>query len=156
MDLVLWLLAVYGGWQLVGALRRWLRSFRQVPPRLGLLFVVQDNEDSIEGLIRQLALDCYFLGNYHAPDQVMVADLGSRDQSFSILQRLAREFSFLHLRQIDAAEIGLMTASIPNPVLVLDMRVLAPRQARRIIRLLLCRSEPASSRPTPSVETDSG
>lgn len=154
MDLVLWLLAVYGGWRLASTAWCWLLSLRQVPPRLGLLFVVQDNEDNIEGLIRQLALDCYFLGNYHAPDQVVVADLGSRDQSYAILQRLAREFSFLHLRQIGADEIGQLTAGFSCPVLLLDMRVLNPRQVRQIIRLLLCRAREVQPSRTPSMEVE--
>jgi len=142
MDTLLWILALFGLWQLAWIFWRWLLSFRFVPPQVSLMFLVKNNQDSVEGLLRQLALDCYFLGKFAVPGQVLVVDLGSQDQTRAILRRLAREFSFLHLREIDDDDVGKVLEGFHQGVLVLDLRVLPARRALMATRHYLERTGP--------------
>ena len=140
MDILLWLLALFGLWQLANIIRRWLLSFRFDPPQVSLLFLVKNNQDSVEGLFRQLALDCYFLGSYAVPGRVLVVDLGSQDQTRAILRRLARELNFLHLRYIDEDQVGQLLGEFAQGVLVLDLRVLLVKEALFSVRHILART----------------
>lgn len=140
MDTLLWVFALLGLWHLVSSFWRWLLSFRYVPPQISLLFLVKDNQEKVEGLFRQLALDCSFRDLCPAPGKVMVFDLGSQDQTLAILRRLAREFSFLHLREITEAQVGQALQGFDQGILVLDLRVLPVQQALAQARHLLQRT----------------
>lgn len=129
MDGLVYVLALMGAWLLLSALWQWVFSFRYAPPPVGLLFLVRDNEDKVEGLIRQLALDCYSFGRCQGPGKVFMVDLGSTDQTPEILRRLARQYSFLHLRLNNPQGI----ADLTGAMLVLDMRELTVNEARMII-----------------------
>ncbi|MTI96522.1 MAG: hypothetical protein FH749_13780 [Firmicutes bacterium] len=136
METVFWLLAVYGILKLAIGIWRWLLSFRYVPPQVGLLFLVKDNENVVEGLFRQLALDCFFSNRYFTPNSVIVVDLGSQDQTPEIMRRLARDFSFLRFRACHEEELAQLIARF-GQVLVLDMRKISSRQAIKGIRHLM-------------------
>lgn len=142
LDALLWILALFGFWQLALMFRRWLLSFRLVSPQVSLLFLVKNNQESVEGLFRQLALDCYFLGRCTGPSRVLVVDLGSQDQTAAILRRLAREFTFLHLRAIDEDRVGGILAEFNQGVLILDLRTLSAKKALSSARHILTRTEP--------------
>lgn len=143
MDVLLWILALFGLWQLASSFWRWLLSIRFVPPQISLVFLVKNNQDSVEGLFRQLALDCYFAGRYAVPSRVLVADLGSQDQTRAILSRLAMDFNFLHLRTISEDRIGQVLEDYHQGVLVLDLRVLPAKRALAAARLVLEKIAPA-------------
>jgi hypothetical protein len=145
MDTLLWLLALFGLWQLALTIWRWLLSFRFVPPQVSLLFLVKNNQDSVEGLFRQLALDCYFLGGYSVPGRVLVVDLGSQDQTLAILRRLVREFSFLHLRTLEETQVGEVLEEFRQGVLILDLRVLHVKEALKAARYILQKTAPKHS-----------
>ena len=142
MDTLLWVFALVGFWHLVSSFWRWLLSFRFVPPQISLLFLVKDNQETVEGLFRQLALDCHFRDLCPASGKVMVFDLGSQDQTLAILRRLAREFSFLHLREISQGQLGQVLQDFNQGILVLDLRVLPGQQALAQARHLLQRTPP--------------
>lgn len=142
MDTLVWFLALFGLWQLASLIWRWLLSFRFVPPQVSLLFLVKNNQDTVEGLFRQLALDCYFLGRYAVPGRVFVVDLGSQDQTRSILRRLAREYSFLHLRETDEEQVTEVLTHFRESVLVLDLRILSVQEAIKSVRHYLTRMPP--------------
>lgn len=144
MDTLLWILALFGLWQLANTLWRWLLSFRFVPPQVSLLFLVKNNQDSVEGLFRQLALDCYFMGHYAVPGQVLVVDLGSQDQTLAIMRRLAGEITFLHLRTIADNEVGEVLEEFRQGVLVVDLRVLSARKALQSARHFLAKMAPST------------
>jgi len=148
MDTLIWILGLFGLWQLIVFVWRWLVSFKFVPPQVSLLFLVKDNQDSVEGLFRQLALDCFFMGRYTAPGRVLVVDLGSQDQTREIIQRLAREFSFLHLRRCEEAQLGNLIQEFHQGVVVLDMRTLSPKRAVNAARHVLQRSLPQEHHQT--------
>lgn len=137
MDTVLWILALFGLWQLALLLWRWLLSIRFVPPQVSLLVLVKNNQDSVEGLFRQLAMDCFFVGRYAVPGRVLAVDLGSQDQTPAILSRLARDFNFLHLRSIDESQVGQVLQEFHQGVLVLDLRVLPAGRALNAARYIL-------------------
>mgnify|MGYP007112378109 FL=1 len=139
---MLWVFALVGFWHLVSSFWRWLLSFRFVPPQIRLLFLVKDNQETVEGLFRQLALDCHFRDLCSPSGKVMVFDLGSQDQTLAILQRLAREFSFLHLRVISEGQVGQALQDFDQGILVLDLRVLPVQQALAQARHLLQRTAP--------------
>lgn len=146
MDALVWLLALLGLWQLVSSIRRWFLSSRLDPLQVGLLFLVKDNQETVEGLFRQLALDCHYRDV--ATGKVMVFDLGSRDQSPAILRLLARDLGFLHLRELSESELGSALGDFDQGVLVLDLRRLsAPAALARARRLLA--ADPGLAREVP-------
>lgn len=140
MDTLLWILALFGLWQLALLCWRWLLSIRFVPPQVSLLVLVKNNQDSVEGLFRQLALDCYFSGRCSVPGRVLAVDLGSQDQTTAILSRLTRDFNFLHLRTTDESQLGQIIREFPQGVLVLDLRVLSTQRALSAARHVLNRT----------------
>lgn len=82
-------LAAYGVFTLLQALWRWLAERRALGrPALSVVVVVRDQERAVEGLLGELLA---------APDgarlvsDIVVVDLGSRDNTPAILQRLARQ-----------------------------------------------------------------
>lgn len=154
MDTLLWLLALFGLWQLASIIWRWLISLRFVPPQVSLLFLVKNNQDSVEGLFRQLALDCYFLGQYTVPGRVLVVDLGSQDQTPAIMRRLAREYSFLHLRTLKEGQVGEILEEFRQGVLILDLRVLPAKQALKAARYILQKTLPKPSSPPVARQAD--
>lgn len=155
MDTLLWILALFGLWQLAVLLWRWILSFRFVPPQVSLLFLVKNNQDSVEGLFRQLALDCYFMGRYAVPGQVLVVDLCSQDQTPAIMRRLAGEFTFLRLRTIAENEVGKVLDEFRQGVLVIDMRVLSARKALQSVRHVLAKTPPTKGEGQRSQQFDS-
>lgn len=146
LETLFWFLALFGLWQLASLFWRWLLSFRFVPPQVSLLFLVKNNQDDVEGLFRQLALDCYFLGRSAVPGRVLVVDLGSQDQTRAILRRLAREYNFLHLREFGEEQVGPLLEEFRQGVLVLDLRVLPARRALTAARQILQNFPPARSK----------
>ena len=147
METLFWFFALFGLWQLASLIWRWLLSFRFVPPQVSLLFLVKNNQEDVEGLFRQLALDCYFMGRFAVPGRVLVVDLGSQDQTRAILRRLTREFNFLHLREIGEDEVGLLLEDFRQGVLVLDLRVLSAKKAMTAARHILQKSPAVKERP---------
>jgi hypothetical protein len=145
MDTLLWVFALLGFWQLVTWIWRWLLSFGGAPPEAGVLFLVKDNEETVEGLFRQLARDCHFRNLCPATGKVMVFDLGSQDQTPAILRLLARESGFLHLREIPEAQVGQAMADLGQNTLVLDLRVLSARRALVLARRFLAGAFPPAS-----------
>lgn len=150
MDTLLWVFALFGLLQLLGLLWRWLRSGKSVRPQISLLFLVKNNQENVEGLIRQLAWDFHFRGRYSLPGQVMFFDLGSRDQTLAIMQRLARDISFLHFREIPEGQVGQRLQDFDQGILVLDLRVLPAQQALAQARHLLLRTAPQIQRRQPA------
>lgn len=51
---------------------------------------VKDCEDSVEGMVRSLALE-------DVREELIVIDLGSKDETMVILQKLEDEYDFLHV-----------------------------------------------------------
>ncbi len=51
---------------------------------------VKDCEDSVEGMVRSLALE-------DVREELIVIDLGSKDETMEILQKLENEYDFLHV-----------------------------------------------------------
>lgn len=92
---ILWLLALFGLWCLVKW--SWLLIKRKslVRPSTSLVLTVYNWEDHAERLVRYIAAQCYFNQNLICPADVVVIDIGSTDHTLKILQKLARQFSFL-------------------------------------------------------------
>jgi len=153
VETLLWILALFGLWQLASLIWRWLLSFRFVPPQVSLLFLVKNNQDSVEGLFRQLAWDCFFSGRYAAPGRVVAVDLGSKDQTPAILRRLATEYSFLHFRTMTEEQLAAeILPELSLGVLVLDLRVLSAKQALEAARWLLQKRPSGKAKDRPAQE----
>lgn len=140
MDVFLWVFALVGMWYLASVIWRWLFSFQGKGPEISLLFLVRDNEEIVEGLFRQLALDCQFR-NLSPPGLVAVFDLGSRDHTVAILRGLAREYSIV-IREISLSQLGEALGDCGPGIFVLDMRTLPVQQALAQARHLLQRLPP--------------
>ena len=140
MDTLLCILALLGLWQLLGFIWRWLFSAQSVSPQISLLFLVKDNQEIVEGLFRQLALDFHFQSI--VPGRVTVFDLGSRDQSPAILRLLNRDLSYLCFREISEGQVGSALREFRQGVLVLDLRQLTAGQALAQSRYILDKASP--------------
>lgn len=94
-ETILWSLAFLG----LGSLIKWgwtlIKGESTVRPNTSLILVVYNWEENIERLIRFIATQCYFNQTLFCPVDVIVIDIGSTDHTFKILQKLARQFSFL-------------------------------------------------------------
>jgi cellulose synthase/poly-beta-1,6-N-acetylglucosamine synthase-like glycosyltransferase len=99
------ILACYGFIVALGGLWHRLQDGgRGYKPFVSILLITNNDEGSIEGIVRWL-----LQLNYHdragAPRyEVLVVDDGSRDQTFAILERLAREYPSLQVRQAQEGE----------------------------------------------------
>lgn len=137
MEFLFWALALLGCWYLFRILWDWLVP-KPVPAVASLLFIVQDNEEAVEGLFRRLALDWHWKRSGLAAE-VVVIDLGSRDRTEAILGRLARELGYFSLRQLPECEMGAVIRSFKQGALLMDLRVVPPEQAliqvRRFLRV---------------------
>jgi hypothetical protein len=137
MDVLLWVFALVGMGYLATAIWRWLFPFQGKGPEINLLFLVQDNEEIVEGLFRQLALDCQFR-NLSPPGMMAVFDLGSRDQTVAILRGLAREYN-IFLREVPLSQLGEALGDCGPGIVVLDLRTMPVQQALVQARHLLQR-----------------
>lgn len=135
MEPLLWALALLGCWHLFRVLWDWLVP-KPVPAVASLLFIVQDNEEAVEGLFRRLALDWHWKRSCLAAE-VVVIDLGSRDRTEAILGRLARELGYFSLRQLAEGEMGTAIKEFKQGALLMDLRVVSPGQALAQVRRFL-------------------
>lgn len=70
-------------------------------PKLSLLFLVKNQQDVIEGLIRKA-----FAETYSQNVEIVAIDFGSTDQTKLILQRLADNVSILRFVQLSEGQIN--------------------------------------------------
>ncbi len=62
-----------------------------------LVITAKNAEDSIEGIVRSIAWQISSTSNKSfLPAEVFVIDLGSTDCTFSILEKLTKEYTFIH------------------------------------------------------------
>lgn len=141
MDTFLWVFALVGMWYLASSIWRWLFPSKSNCPEISLLFLVKDNEEIVEGLFRQLALDCHFR-NLSLPGRLIVFDLGSHDRTLEILRGLAREYN-IYLQEVPLSQLGEALGDFGGGTLVLDMRTLPVHLALVQARHLLQRMPPA-------------
>lgn len=119
--MVLWTLALLGCWQLAVFIWRWFSPRGSAPPA-NLLFIVKDNEETVESLFRQMALEWHWRQR-RGPGEVLVFDLGSRDQTGDILRRLAQELGFFQLLRLEENQVGSALKELKWGTLLLDLRV---------------------------------
>lgn len=82
-----------------------------------LLILVKDLEDKVEGMMRLLASR----GVFEMADKIYVCDLGSKDKTVDILERLSQKFGF-------DVENGLKKLPEGDFVLAFNMKNIAPEK----------------------------
>lgn len=94
LEAVVTVLAVYGMLTLLQAFWRWAGERRASGrPALSVIVVVRELERTIEGLIGELLAGPDGVRLVH---DIVVVDLGSRDNTPLIVQRLARQYAQVH------------------------------------------------------------
>lgn len=66
------------------------RQNSQSKPKISILFLVRNQDDTVEGLIRRV-----FAEAYDQPVEIIVVDTGSADKTKMILERLAARYEML-------------------------------------------------------------
>ncbi len=68
----------------------------QSPPTYTVL-LIRDSEDYIEGIVRNLTKTFQNKARLHTNDKLLILDLGSSDDTFSILKILAKDYNFIKI-----------------------------------------------------------
>ncbi len=97
LDALLWFFACFGIIQLI---KLSFLSFKKSTLCENYLIVVKviNKQDAIEGILRSIVWDNLKKGGV---PPILVVDMGSTDDTPMILQRLAREYSFIHVTDIN-------------------------------------------------------
>lgn len=128
-----WLLLWLAGWGLISMvavlvlkLAR-LRALRQPLPTLYILVLVQNQEQQIEGFVRELATDVWESASFTGPCELVLVDAASTDTTPQILERLVRKYPRARLVRLNpeqartACEAALFLCQGPVAVTV-DLR----------------------------------
>lgn len=89
-----WFFAIIGFCEIVRRLIR-ICMTRQIEQDTNMLLTVKNEEDHIEDKIRSLIFSCYQRKEGKMP-HIIIVDLDSTDHTFAILEKLAKEYSFLY------------------------------------------------------------
>lgn len=95
---IICIFAVYGVMQLCFRFAAGLRPPGEV--RVGDVYTVmtvRNQEETIEGMIRSAAWKSVLRQGGRTINDIVVLDLGSEDETRDILQRLEREYDFVHV-----------------------------------------------------------
>jgi len=92
----IWIFAIFGFavflWNILNTFF-WLRQSRK--GKYSIIISVKDQEETVEGIIRSLVLQSGLEGNEVPFLNVVVVDAGSTDETPKILEKLAREYTFV-------------------------------------------------------------
>ncbi len=93
-DALVWFFACFGIIQLVKMI---VLNFKNEGINNSYLIVVKviNKQDTIEGILRSIVWDNLKRGSCVPP--ILVVDMGSTDDTPSILKRLSQEYSFIHV-----------------------------------------------------------
>ncbi|MDI3535252.1 MAG: hypothetical protein PWQ82_1617 [Thermosediminibacterales bacterium] len=113
-------------------------------PQMGIIILVKDQENFIEGIIRSVACRGFRYGAEDNLLSIVVVDVYSKDQTPQIMQRLAEEYpvlTFLQMaklsKDISPVEAGLSLCN-GEVIWLLDLRGrISPKRAEEIIDYLV-------------------
>lgn len=94
-QIIIWVLAVYGFIELLISLFNSVILINKNFNDMYILIAVKNQEESIEGIIRTIIFKNIYYKNEDLFNNIVIADMGSTDNTLRILRNLTREYSFL-------------------------------------------------------------
>jgi len=111
------------------------RRAGHAPQTVRVVLRVQDQADSLEGLVRAAAAAATFACPGWEP-RLTIVDIGSRDDTLRILERLAAAYPFLEWHSLPRVEAGAFSRSDEKTYFLDASRGDARRLAEAVCRLL--------------------
>ena len=93
-------LAAYGFISLITGITGVMRKRSGEGFRTRLALLVENQEESIEGVIRTVFME-HILGKVMSKENLMVVDMGSQDDTMDILLRLKEEYGCMDVLTVD-------------------------------------------------------
>lgn len=101
LQVIVWILAIYGFIEIVISVVNSIIFVKNNIKDAYILIIVKNQEDTIEGIIRSIIFKNIYNKNENVFDNIIVADMGSTDNTLNILKRLSEEYSFLKVISCD-------------------------------------------------------
>lgn len=95
LQIIIWILAIYGLIEIVINLINSVIFVRSNIKDMYILIAVKNQEETIEGIIRSIVFKNIYSKNEGLFNNIIIADMGSTDDTLNILKRLTSEYSFL-------------------------------------------------------------
>lgn len=104
MQFVIFFLAVYGALSLVIGFVSHLQQRGGIDSfKTRLVLLVKDQEDTIEGIVRTVFME-HILRKVMSKDKLIVVDMGSKDETLAILNKLKEEYKYIEVYTNDQKE----------------------------------------------------
>ncbi|MGI6776729.1 MAG: glycosyltransferase [Acetivibrionales bacterium] len=97
VQFVVFFLAIYGVFTLIMGLKGLITQKIDIEDyKTKLVIMVKDQEETIEGIIRTIFMES-FLRKVLSNDKLIVIDMGSKDKTREILEKLKREYEYIEV-----------------------------------------------------------
>jgi cellulose synthase/poly-beta-1,6-N-acetylglucosamine synthase-like glycosyltransferase len=97
VQIVTWVLAIYGLVQLIVNVINIVPYLSQYGNGMYIVIAVKNQQDIIEGFIRSIIFKAIYSRQEKNLSNIIVADLGSTDDTIKILKNLQKEYEFLRI-----------------------------------------------------------
>ncbi|MGE5472833.1 MAG: glycosyltransferase [Ignavibacteriales bacterium] len=101
IQVIIWVLALYGLIEIMIEIYKAVFVLNNVKD-MYILVAVKNQEESIEGIVRSIVFKNLYDKNEEIFNNIIIADMGSTDNTVKILKKLCNEYEFLKL--IDCSE----------------------------------------------------
>lgn len=95
LQAILWILAIYGLIEIITSIFNSITLVNTNINDMYILIAVKNQQDSIEGIIRSIVFKNIYNKRDSLFNNIIVADMGSTDDTVNILKKLSKEYSFL-------------------------------------------------------------
>lgn len=96
-QVAVWILAIYGLIEIVISAFKFIVFMNNNVKDMYILIAVKNQENTIEGIIRSIVFKNIYHRNESLFNNIIIADMGSTDETLNILKKLAGEYSFLRI-----------------------------------------------------------
>ena len=97
LQIVIWILAIYGLIEIIINIFNGITLVNNNIKDMYILIAVKNQEDTIEGIVRSIVFKNIYYKNESLFNNIVIADMGSTDDTLHILRMLSKEYSFLKI-----------------------------------------------------------
>ncbi len=97
LQIIIWILAIYGLLEIIINLFNAVALVNNNIKDMYILIAVKNQENSIEGIVRSIVFKNIYHKNENLFNNIIIADMGSTDDTLRILKKLSNEYSFLRV-----------------------------------------------------------
>lgn len=102
IQIIIWILAIYGLIEITIVIFNSIILVNKSIEDMYIFLAVKNQEDSIEAIIRSIIFKNIYNKNEDLFNNIIIADMGSTDDTINILKKLTCEYEFLKI--IDCKE----------------------------------------------------